>query len=136
MGAWPIGVSGIITIYVAILAYSKKTDSMITRIDWVFFILAMTSIPLWYFTSDPLLSVVILTIVDLLGFAPTFRKSYVRPFEEHITFFVLMVIRNLIAIMALEHYSLTTVLFPALTAVACLIFIMMVVYRRRADQLC
>ena len=136
-GAWPIGVSGIITIYVAILAYSKKTDSMITRIDWLFFILAMTSIPLWYFTADPLLSVVVLTIVDLLGFAPTFRKAYIRPFEEYITFFVLMTLRNIIAIAALEHYSLTTTLFPAVTALACLIFIIMVVYRRWwAGQCC
>ena len=37
-GAWPIGVSGIITIYVAILAYIKKTDSMISRIDWLIFL--------------------------------------------------------------------------------------------------
>ena len=130
-GAWPIGVSGIITVYVAVLAYLKKTDSMISHIDWLFFILAMTSIPLWYFTSDPLLSVVILTIVDLLGFAPTFRKAYARPFEEQLTFFVLMAIRNFIAIMALENYSITTVLFPALTAIACLIFIFMVKIRRR-----
>ena len=116
------------------MAYSKKTESMITRIDWVFFILAMTSIPLWYFTSGPLLSVVILTSVDLLGFVLNFRKAYFRPFEEQLTFFVLMAICNLIAIMALEHYSLTTVLFSALTALACLIFIIMVVYRRRAGQ--
>jgi hypothetical protein len=89
-GAWPIGVSGIITIYVAILAYLKRTDSMISNIDWLFFILAMLSIPLWYFTSDPLLSVIILTILDLLGFAPTIRKAYSRPFEEQLRFYVLM----------------------------------------------
>ena len=130
-GAWPIGVSGIITVYVAILAYVKQTDNMISRIDWLFFMLAMTSIPLWYFTSDPLLSVIILTAIDLLGFAPTFRKAYARPYEEQLTFFVLMAIRNLIAIAALEHYSATTVLFPALTTVACLAFIIMVRFRRR-----
>lgn len=130
-GAWPIGVSGIITIYVAILAYVKQTDNMISRIDWLFFMLAMTSIPLWYFTSDPLLSVIILTAIDLLGFAPTFRKAYARPYEEQLTFFVLMAIRNLIVIAALEHYSATTVLFPALTAIACLAFIIMVRFRRR-----
>ena len=131
VGAWPIGVSGIISIYVAILAYSKKTDNMISKIDWLFFILAINTIILWYFTSDPLLAVVVLTIIELLGFAPTFRKAYVRPFEEQLTFFVLMVVRNTVAIVALEHYSLTTVLFPAMSAVACLLFIIMVVYRRK-----
>ena len=131
VGAWPIGVSGIITLYVACLAYIKKSDTIITRTDWFFFLMAMTSLPLWYFTSDPVWAVVILTIVDVLGFAPTFRKAYSQPFEEQLRFFVIMVARNLISILALEHYSQATVLFPAVIAAACLIFILMVMYRRR-----
>ncbi len=131
VGAWAIGVSGVITIYVALLAYIKNSDTIITRTDWVFFILAMISLPLWYVTSDPLWAVVILTTVDVLGFAPSFRKAYIYPFEEQLTFFVIIVARNLISIMALEHYSVTTVLFPLITAVVCLIFILLVIYRRR-----
>lgn len=130
-GAWPIGVSGIITIYVAFLAYMKKSDRTITKTDWVFFIWAMTSLPFWYLTSDPLWAVVILTAVDVIGFGPTVRKAYIYPFEEQLTFFALFTARNLIAIMALEHYSLTTVLFPAVIAAACLLLILMVAYRRR-----
>ncbi len=130
-GAWPIGVSGIITIYVALLAYLKKSDSRITRVDWLFFTLAMASVPLWYFTSDPLWAVVILTFVDLLGFGPTFAKAYYYPHEEQLTFFALMGLRNFISILALQHYSVTTVLFPAAIALACIVFIFMVARRRR-----
>lgn len=130
-GAWPIGISGIITIYVALLAYSKKSDSTITKVDWLFFILATTSLPLWYFTSQPLWAVVILTFVDVMGFGPTFRKAYTRPFEEQLMFFIIMTARNLISITALENYSLTTVLFPAVIAGTCLVFIVMVIHRRR-----
>jgi len=90
----------------------------------------MISLPLWYITSDPLWAVVILTTVDVLGFVPSFRKAYIYPFEEQLTFFVIMVARNLISIMALEHYSVTTILFPAITAVVCMIFILLVIYRR------
>ncbi len=133
-GAWPMGVSGIITIYVALLAYTKKSDITITRSDWLIFITAMTSLPLWYFTSDPLWAVVILTTVDVFGFVPTFRKAYVFPFEEKLTFFVIIALRNMIAILALANYSMTTVLFPAATAVACLLFIVMVVLQRRSNQ--
>ena len=130
VGAWPIGVSGIITLYVAVLAYLKKSDSTITKKDVLFFITAMAALPFWYFTSDPLWAVVILTTVDLIGFAPTFRKAYSHPYEEQLTFFTLIASRNLIAIMALEHYSLTTILFPAATALACILFIQMVMLRR------
>jgi len=131
VGAWPIGVSGLITIYVAFLAYIKKSDISITKSDWCFFLSALASLPFWYFTSDPLWAVVILTTIDVLGFGPTVRKAYFYPFEENLTFFSIFTVRNAIAIMALEHYSLTTVLFPAVIAGACLVLIVMVAYRRR-----
>ena len=134
LGAWPIGISGIITIYVACLAYMKRGDNTATKTDWLFFISAMASLPLWYFTSDPLWAVVVLTTVDLLGFGPTFRKAYFHPYEEQLTFFIIMTARNFISIFALENYSLTTVLFPAAIGIACLFFIGMVVIRRKAKS--
>lgn len=130
-GTWPIGLSGLITLYVVILAYIKKSDTTITRIDWLFFLLAMTSLPCWYLTSNPLGAVVILTVVDLMGFGPTFRKAYSHPQEERLTFFAIMGMRNVIAIMALEHYSLTTVLFPAATGAGCLLLLSIILFRRR-----
>lgn len=129
-GAWPIGVSGLITLYVAIIAYLKKSDIQITKKDRIFFLLAITALPIWYFTSNPLWAVVILTTIDLIGFAPTFRKAYHHPYEEQLLFFVLIAARNLISIMALENYSLTTILFPAATALACILFIQITMIRR------
>jgi len=49
-GAWPIGVSGIITIFVAFLAYAKRADITITKTDWLFFTSAMSALPFWYLT--------------------------------------------------------------------------------------
>ncbi|HFD32864.1 MAG TPA: hypothetical protein ENJ28_09195 [Gammaproteobacteria bacterium] len=134
VGAWPIGVSGLITLYVAILAYSKRTDLNITKTDLVFFISAMAAIPFWYFTSNPLWAVLILTTIDLFGFAPTFRKSYRYPYSEQLTFYSIIASRNLFSIIALENYSLTTVLFPAATALACILFIQMVLIRRKRTK--
>jgi hypothetical protein len=131
VGAWPIGVSGIITIFIAILATIKRSDITITRADWVFFISAMSALPFWYFTSDPLWAVVTLTTVDVFGFGPTVRKAYAAPYSESLLFFALFTARNLIVIMALEHYSVTTVLFPAAIAAACMMLIAMVAYRRQ-----
>jgi hypothetical protein len=130
-GAWPIGFSGAVTIYVAGLAYTKKSDVTITRVDWLFFLAAAMSLPCWYLTADPLWAVLILTAVDILGFGPTFRKAFDHPFDEQLTFFVLMAARNAIAAMALEHYSLTTLMFPTVMAAVCVVFIATVLYRRR-----
>ena len=132
VGAWPIGVSGSITIFIAILAYVKRADITITKTDWLFFIVAMSSLPFWYVTSDPLWTVVILTTVDVLGFGPTIRKAYAEPHSESLLFFALFTTRNLIVIMALENYSVTTVLFPAAVAIAGILLMTMLTYRRRA----
>lgn len=131
-GAWPIGVSGSITMLIALLAYIKRADISITTTDWLFFVSAMSSLPFWYFTSDPLWAVAILTTVDVLGFGPTVRKAYIFPYSESLLFFSLFTARNLIVIAALEHYSVTTVLFPAVISAACVLLIAMVTYRRRA----
>jgi hypothetical protein len=129
-GAWPIGVSGIITIFIALLAYSKHADISITRTDWLFLVTALSSLPFWYIASDPLWAVVILTTVDVLGFGPTVRKAYYLPHSESLLFFGLFAARNLIVILALENHSVTTVLFPAVIATACILLMSLVMYRR------
>lgn len=131
-GAWPIGVSGSITLFIALLAFLKRADITITKTDWLFFVSAISSLPFWYFTSDPLWAVVILTTVDVLGFGPTVRKAYIFPHSESLLFFALFTARNLLVIMALENYSVTTVLFPAVIAAACALLITMITYRRHA----
>lgn len=131
MGAWPIGVSGSITIFIAFLAYLKRTDVTITKTDWLFFVAALSSLPLWYLTSDPLWAVVLLTTVDVIGFGPTVRKAYHFPYSESLLFFGLFAVRNLLVMMAFENYSVTTLLFPAVIAAVCVALIVMITYRRR-----
>ena len=131
VGAWPIGVSGSITIFIAYLAYLKRADVTITKTDWLFFVAALSSLPLWYLTSDPLWAVVMLTTVDVLGFGPTIRKAYHFPYSESLLFFGLFAVRNLLVMMAFENYSMTTLLFPAVIATVCVLLMMMIAYRRR-----
>jgi len=130
VGAWPIGVSGSITLLVAVLAWLKRADVTLTATDWLFFIAAMSSLPLWYLTADPLWAVIVLTVVDILGFGPTFRKAWAFPHSESVLFFALFTVRNLVVLMALEHYSVTTMLFPAAVAAACLSLIVVIACRR------
>lgn len=137
VGSWPIGVSGAITTLIAVAAYVKRADVAITKADWLFLISALASLPVWYFTSNPAWAVAVLTIVDLLGFGPTVRKAYAHPYSESLPFFSLFAARNSLVLMALESYSVATVLFPAAVASACVVLMALIVYRRRevaADQ--
>ncbi len=129
-GAWVICISGLISSYIALLAYLKRGDIIITKTDWLFFIAALWALPCWFLTSNPLWAVVTLTMVDLFGFGPTIRKAYIQPYEERVGFFALSSFRNLLVILALEHYSLTTVLFPAVVGFVCLLVAFLLAYRR------
>lgn len=131
-GAWPVGVSAIITICVALLAYNKRADSSIARSDWLFFIAALSSLPFWYITADPFWAVVILTMVDMLGFAPTYQKVYRDPFGDDPWFYAQFTVSHILVIVAMNQYSITTTLFPVAMLVACLLITVMILIRRRS----
>jgi hypothetical protein len=130
-GAWVIGLSGVLTLAIAALAWRHRGDLKITRADWVFFITALSSLPLWHFTEDPLWAVVLLTGVDLLGFGPTVRKVMEQPHAESPGFFALFLVRNVLVVLSLETLSVTTVLFPAAVGAGCALVIALIVVRRK-----
>jgi len=130
-GAWVIGVSGLVSSYIAWLAYTKRGDTAITRSDWLFLGGATCALPFWFFTSNPLSAVIILTTVDVLGFGPTVRKAYSHPHEESLALFALFTVRNALVILAVEKYSYTTLLFPAAVGLSCFFVVLLLLHRRR-----
>ena len=131
VGAWATGVSGAITFFIALLAFLKRGDLVVTRTDWAFFLAALSSLPLWYLTADPTWAVVVLTTVDLLGFGPTLRQVYTRPHSESALFYGLFLVRNAVSIPALETFSLATLLFPIVIGLACGALVGLLLWRRR-----
>lgn len=129
-GAWPIGIAGIFTAYIAILALARNRNAAITNTDWAFLSVAFIALPCWLLTSNALAAVLLITGVELAAFGPTFRSAYAQPHQERVNFYLLGAIRNGLAVAALEHYSWTTALFPAAKGVVGLALILMIVYRR------
>ena len=131
LGAWVIGLSATLTLAIAALAWRHRADVTITRLDGLFLAGAASSLPLWWLTSSPLAAVVVLTVVDLLGFGPTLRKAWSQPWSEPIGFYALFILRNLLVLAALAEYSPATWLFPASIAAACALLVALIAARRR-----
>lgn len=129
-GAGVIGFSAGVTLFIAVLAYIKRADVSVTLTDRLFFIAALAAMPLWHWADDPLWAVWLITVIELLGFGPTFRKTWSQPFSESMGFLVLLVLRNTLVIAALDRHTTTTVLFPAAMAAACLALIAVMAWRR------
>ena len=131
LGAWPTGVSAVITFYVAWLAWKLKSDNTITQVDRWFFGASLASLPAWLLTADPFYSVVILTTIDILGFGPTLRKLLRYPHEESLLFYALFALRSLLSVIALESRNPTTLLFPVAMILACILVCALLIWRRR-----
>jgi hypothetical protein len=131
-GAWAIGLSAAITLFITALALLRHGDRAITRIDWCFLAGAFAALPAWAITDDPMWAVLILTAIDLLGFGPTLRKAYADPHHESVLFFAWFILRNALVIAALERWSVTTVAFPLAVGATCVVVVGIIVARRLA----
>lgn len=130
-GAWVTGISAAICLSIFFLAL-KRGEKSITRFDKGCLIFALAAIPVWATTKTPLWSVIMVSIIDAVGFLPTFRKAYARPFEETRVTFTLSAMKFIVALFAFDEYSLTTLLYPSTLIFTNISFVMLLTIRRKA----
>ncbi|OGK66350.1 hypothetical protein A2313_01500 [Candidatus Roizmanbacteria bacterium RIFOXYB2_FULL_41_10] len=123
--------AALMCIVVIVLGIIYKSQVKIVWIDTVFMILAFVALGLWLITKQPLMSAILTTIIDLLGFAPTVRKSWNKPYSETLTFYYLNTFRFGLAVIALQKYSIITALYPITWLTANSLFALMLVIRRK-----
>ncbi|HYC34133.1 MAG TPA: hypothetical protein VEC13_00195, partial [Candidatus Paceibacterota bacterium] len=80
-GSWITLCIGLVVLYVFILSIKRGTKD-VKPIDLVFLIIGLLTIPLWLLAEQPVLSMIIVTAIDLIGFLPTIRKSWNDPYSE------------------------------------------------------
>lgn len=129
-GAWVTGISAVAVLGIALLSIWKGHRE-VTKFDWFCFAGAILGIVLWRATNDPLAAVIIVTITDVLAFAPTYRKAYIRPDEETASLFVFSAAKYLVSLFALSTFNLTTALFPVSLVISNALFVALLVLRRR-----
>lgn len=133
-GTWVILTSSVMCFFVFLFAL-KRGERNITRSDWASFIAALMALPLWYFTKDPLWSVLLVIAIDAMAFYPTFRKSWNKPHEEVVQSYLLSGIKFALGVIALEQLSLTTALYPAYLTGINFFFVAVLMWRRKVLNL-
>ena len=129
-GTWVTGVSAVFCFAIFILAL-KKGEKKFVLFDWISLAGALLALLLWLLTNDPTLSVILVTITDAIGYLPTFRKGYLKPYEETLILFGLSAVKFVFGIMALETFTLATWLYPASLVLTNTVFVVMVLIRRK-----
>lgn len=110
-GALPTFIAAIAGFIVFALSL-KSRNSVVTRADTVFFIGTLVAVVLWLIADQPLLSILLIASIDILAFVPTFRKSWKRPDQETVSMYAINAVRFSFAALAVQNYSLITLLYP------------------------
>lgn len=129
IGAWAIGAQLILIAIVFILSLFRG-EKEITQLDKACFTAALLGVGLWVITTNPLWSVIIVAVIDAIGFVPTIRKSYKKPYEESIWVYACTFFAFFISLFALQSVNLITTIYPVVICFAEVVLVSTILYRR------
>ncbi len=129
-GAYVTGCMAAICFVIGILAYRNGAGRSITRGDTVLFVVALVAAALWLFVDQPMVSILLLVSADVIAIIPSARKAWHKPYEETLSMWGINALRHSVAIGALAHYNIVTILDPLTWVVANTAFAALLVVRR------
>jgi hypothetical protein len=126
-----IGTIFVLAIFILSFQYGSKN---ITRSDTISLIVAFIAIIIWWTLKNPLLSVLMITIIDGIGLIPTIRKSYLEPYSETISFWVTMAIIDILSIISNAQYNFLTITYLTMLAIGNVTVAVICLSRRKVLQ--
>lgn len=112
-GSWATGVAAVVTIFTLLLSlkggYGTKD---ITNFDKVCLALAIISILPWVLTKNVLWSVLLATLIDLIAFFPTMRKTWHAPKSESLGSMYVDAVKHALSMFSMNAYSLINLIYP------------------------
>lgn len=130
-GAWVTFATGGSVIAILIAGFVKG-DRHIKVLDWACLALGIVAVSAWLFSKQAVLSLILLCVVDIFAFAPTYRKAFSKPKEETMITYFLAATKYIVALVALGNYSLQTMLYPICEIFLCCTMIGLLLFRRKA----
>ena len=129
-GALSLAAGSLFCITIFILSFKYGTKN-ITKFDTFCLIGAIVTIFIWLLQRDPLLSVVLVTTIDIIAFIPTYRKGYVDPGSETISTYFLSALANFFSLLAIANYSIITTLYLSGLLVTNSLLVLILIMRRK-----
>jgi len=130
-GAWMMGATSLSCFTTALLSikYGIRNHS---KSDKIALFASLSAIIPWLMTKDPLLSVIMISMIDGIAMFPTIRKSWNSPYQENLPAYWIANLKNVIALFALTNFSIVTSLYLISIMVVNTLLISVCIYRRKA----
>ncbi|MDD5068393.1 MAG: hypothetical protein PHS53_02570 [Candidatus Pacebacteria bacterium] len=129
-GVLGLGIGAFLCTCMFLLSLKYGTKN-ITKFDTICLVGSLIAIGIWLFEKNALHSVILISIIDFVGFLPTYRKGYEEPFTETISTYFMSALAVVFDIFALSHYSITTTLYLGTLLFSNGFFVLLLVTRRK-----
>ena len=73
--------------------------------------------------DKPVISLIIVTIAEVISFIPTFRKTRNDPYSESLTSYYFLMVKLVLILVALQNYNVLTVSYSVLWLVVFVVFL-------------
>jgi hypothetical protein len=127
---WVTAAAGLLCAGVVLLSL-KDGKKDITTSDTLIAFLSLIAIGFWLIANQPVISIILVIIADMLAFIPTVRKSWHKPYSETLSLFVTNAIRFFLALAAVEKYTFLSASWITAWAMGNVLFSLMLVVRRK-----
>jgi hypothetical protein len=114
-----VGVDGLILFY----CFKFGTKDIVTLDKICLAITIVGVIAYLALSSNPVVSLAIVTAAEIISFIPTFRKTRNDPYSESLPSYYLIMLKLALVLVALQKYNLLTVSYSALWIVVFIIFL-------------
>jgi len=95
-------------VFLVFLLSFKYGTKNITKSDGIVLVLAPIASFVWWGLDNPVLAVLMATGIDLLGYIPTYRKSFSEPWSEDTWAWFGYALAPFMSLLALHEYNLLT----------------------------
>ena len=132
IGAIPTGIAEGFTIIIFLLSLKylfQDRAKHIRPIDNYFLVIALLGLIPWALTKDPTISVMIVVGIDVVGFIPTLRKTWMHPETEKPVLYGMNVGRHILTLMSLGSYNIATTIHSI--AMICINTLMVLFIQRK-----
>jgi hypothetical protein len=129
-GSWALIIGTIFVFFIFLLSFKYGTKN-ITKFDTVCLIAAIITIIIWVIQKDPLISVILVCIIDFTGFIFTYKKIYKEPESETISLYFMYALSNMFALLAMNQYTIITSLYTTFLLCANSFCVLLLIVRRK-----
>ena len=130
-GSWTLMAMTVIC-FLFVAASVARGERSFSRREWAFAVAGGAVFVVYLFTRQSNVAAALTTLVDALGYGPTFVRGWSQPKKDSVASFALNGVKFVPSLMAMDPLSFATSFYPATLLVLNAAVAIMLVMRRRA----